>query len=200
MAAYYYKGQQILAPFSITSNEPAFDITSVSLKTQRTSQGHQRWELSFNVQPDKDSPQDLLIDMLPEISGNSTMIMPQFSKVVDRLTAAGSITPSTTYNFGVESLILNSSGASGLIPKGAFIKFSGHDKVYIVKSDVDLTGSTATMDIYPRLRTSVQTSDTVGYGDAAVITYYRSVDSATGITFTDGILANPGTINLVEDL
>ena len=49
MSVYYYNGAQILAPFTITSNEPMFDMTTISLKTQRASQGAQRWELSFDI-------------------------------------------------------------------------------------------------------------------------------------------------------
>ena len=200
MAIYYYKGNPIVTPFSIDSNEPAFDITSVSLKTQRSSQGHQRWELTFTVQPDMDSPQDLLIDMIDEIGSSSTMIMPQFKKVDERITATGTIQPSTQYNAGASSIVLNSSSASGLLPKGAFIKFSGHDKMYIVLSDVDLTAGTANLDIYPKLRSQIDTVDTVGYGSASVFSYYRNIDSITGLTFSDGLLANPGTITLVEAL
>ena len=49
MKKYQFESYDIVAPFTIASNEPMFDTDSISLKKQRSSQGVQRWELSFNI-------------------------------------------------------------------------------------------------------------------------------------------------------
>ena len=45
--AYTFQGQDIVAPFRLSSNEPVFSADSVSLKVRRVKQGAQRWEIEF---------------------------------------------------------------------------------------------------------------------------------------------------------
>lgn len=199
MAVYYYKGMKILAPFSIYSNEPHFDVTTISLKTQRISQGHQRWELSFSVQPDQAEPQDLFADMLSSDQFTSdTMIMPQFKAVVENTTATGTVTISSNSEVGQTSVTLNSSSASGIIPKGAFFKFDNHNKVYILTQEADFSGASTTLNFYPTLKANVTTANNVRFKELCTFTYYRDISTSTQIQFTDGILANPGVIKLFE--
>lgn len=200
MAVYYYQGMPILAPFTITSNEPFFDVETISLKRQRVSQGYQRWELSFNVQPDKTQPQDLLVDMLVnDQAGATTMIMPQFKEVSDTSTATGSASVAVAGVVGDSSVSLTTSSASGTLPKGSFISFNNHDKVYILTADMDMSGATATANIYPNLKFAMPiTTTTLEFGDSCLLTYYRDINTLTSIQFTDGILASPGLINLFE--
>ena len=82
MAVYYYNGAQILAPFSIYSNEPHFDMTTISLKTQRASQSHQRWELSFNTTLEESNQVDMLLAAIDEIDTTATMTMPQLPALI----------------------------------------------------------------------------------------------------------------------
>lgn len=200
MAVYYYKELPILAPFVITSNEPHFDVTTLSLKTQRVSQGHQRWELSFDVQAEMNDPDRLLVDMLTEDQSlPDTMVMPQFKNVVETTTASGSVTVNSTTAVGATTVSLNSSAASGILKKGSFVKFSNHSKVYIVTEDSNFLISTASLSLYPSLKASVPSSTTsLLYGDSCSFSYYRDIATMTNIQFTDGILSNPGRINLFE--
>jgi hypothetical protein len=103
---YYYEGYEILAPLTIASNEPMFDVDTISLKKQRSTQGAQRWELSFEIATA--SPADALIS-IASFDTVKTMTMPQLNDVDDRL---GSV------NY----------------PKGAFVTGS-NNKVYMVKTD-----------------------------------------------------------------
>ena len=52
--------------------------------------------------------------------------------------------------------------------------------------------------IYPSLRTAVAITDTLKTGSSAILTYYRDIDSTQGLTFTDGLLSNAGSISLTE--
>jgi hypothetical protein len=103
---YQFEGQDILAPLTIASNEPMFDVDTISLQKQRASQNVQRWELSFETASND------VTDLLAAV-GNfdtvKTMPMIQLQTVNDRL---------GTVNF----------------PKGAFVTGS-NGKVYMVKED-----------------------------------------------------------------
>jgi len=79
---YYFKGAKILAPLSITSNEPVFDVDTISLSKQRASQGAQRWELSFKTVSSGATEADIFVGMVTGISSAETMIMPQLPSVV----------------------------------------------------------------------------------------------------------------------
>jgi len=200
MAVYYYKNSQILAPVSIVSNEPMFDMTTVSLKTRRASQGHQRWELSFNVQPIDNNIEEILLSGVDNLN-SETMIMPQLSTVEERFTASGPLSVAITGNKNSTSVaITNLVTNLGTLPKGYFIKFSSHDKLYIVKEDASFNASTGTttVQIYPKLVEEVSTGSNLLVGTSVVFSYYKDINNQTGITFTDGVLANPGTITLLE--
>jgi len=161
---YYFEGYEIVAPLSIASNEPMFDADTISLKKQRSSQGAQRWELSFNIVTT--TPADALLTIV-DFDTVQTMTMPQLKEVNDRL---------STVNY----------------PKGAFVTGS-NNKVYMIKSDAS---SVVDSNLYPTPPSGLTYSTVAN----ATIRYYRDVSDLRGITFSDGILADPGTINIIEAL
>lgn len=192
---YYYNGAKILAPLSIASNEPVFDIDTVSLSKQRASQGAQRWEISFNTATSGATEADMLVGVVTGINTADTMPMPQMPSV-DRLTTCSSGRPIGNEVAGSSVVWTNNDG---FIPKGAFVKFSGHAKIYMVTAD-HATG-VSDLQIYPNLVSPVWNNiDTLQIGASATFTYYRDVSNLRGLTFTDGILSSTGTINLVEGL
>ena len=201
---YYYKGSTILAPYTITSNEPHFDMTTVSLRTQRASQGHQRWELGFSLLNTASEEADVLLGMLTDFDSVNTMIMPQLPSVAARFSVNTSspLTLSQTTFIDVTTVIVNTIGATGVLPKGSFISFSNHDKIYITTTELDLNQGLSAMSlgIYPSLRSFVNTSATINLMDDVDFLHYRDIDTSQGISFTDGILSNPGTISLREAL
>jgi hypothetical protein len=208
MSVYYYNGAQILAPFTITSNEPMFDADTVSLKKQRATQNAQRWEISFSTVGTPDTVQDMLIAAVSQNQLTSTMIMPQLPAVSDKFTLENANAVLTTVvsihvsaSVGDSSIDVKTLNRSGTLPKGCFFKFSSHDKLYMTTSDTVFDGTTnPTINFYPSLRSNATTAHQVRLGDAARLTYYKSVDNMSGITFTDGVLSNSGTIELLEAL
>ena len=90
---YYYEGYEILAPLTIASNEPMFDADTISLKKQRSTQGAQRWELSFGVVTD--SPADALIS-IASFDTVKTMTMPQLNDVNSRIGASATVNHTVT--------------------------------------------------------------------------------------------------------
>ena len=62
--------------------------------------------------------------------------------------------------------ITNDGTSSGTLKTGDLIKFSNHDKVYMLTDDVNLDGSTIVgLPIFPTLRTAVSSSTTVQYNN-----------------------------------
>jgi len=280
MKKYQFEGYDIIAPFSIASNEPMFDSDSISLKKQRSSQGVQRWELSFGIVT---SDPSTLLSSIVDFDTVKTMTMPQLNDVNNRVgtttgsspttttytvTAAGgkfyidgvqnptlSFTEGNTYIFdqsdssngahplrfstnangsptyttgvtvngtqgqsGANTTIVVATGAPSTLyyyctnhanmgnsitvsaasgttinyPKGAFVTGS-NNKVYMIKADAS---SVVDSNLYPTPPSGL-TYSTV---DNATIRYYRSIDNLKGITFSDGLIANPGTVNIIEAL
>lgn len=201
MSTYYYKGAKILAPFTIVSNEPMFDVDTVSLRKQRATQNAQRWEISFNTVAEGVDQVDLFLGSVVDFDEVDTMIMPQLPQV-DKLTTASltSLPISINASQNATSVTLQGVGVSGLMPKGTFFKFSTHDKIYVTTVDADFDSGTPVVSFYPKLRENVTTSDTVKIGNEAVLSFYRSIDNQVGITFQDGILSDVGTLTLIEAL
>lgn len=203
MAVYYFQGSPILAPFTIRSNEPVFSSDTISLKHQRLSQDAQRWELNFNVITN-DKTVSLLLDSIVDANEAKTMIMPQLKEVVDvdTVTVTGNILVATNANAGATSISMKRNTAEGFLPRGSFVSFSNHSKVYIVTNvngfDFD-PETNDTLQIYPALVNNVIASSTVlNIHDNVLLSYYRDISDIRGITFSDGILSSPGTINIFE--
>ena len=197
--AYLYKGAKILAPLSITSNEPVYDVDTVGLSKQRATQGAQRWELAFTTATSGATEADMLVGVIDGITSAETMIMPQLPSVLKANTSSVVLAIDADASGGASSVTVVSDG---VISKGSFIKFSNHDKVYLVTADV--AAGTVPVPIYPKLRSAVTTAHTLytsNVGASAVsLRYYRDVSNLRGLTFTDGILSSTGTVNLVEAL
>lgn len=192
--AYTFNGATILAPLSITSNQPIYETDTVSLSKQRASQGAQRWEISFTTVTTQNTEADMLVGMIQGLTTSATMVMPQLPSVANNNTIGVSSALTAAAAAGESSVIAYSDG---VLSKGSFIKFSNHDKLYMVTADVT-AGASVVVNIYPSLRTAVTTSHTLETGTSAVLSYYRDIDTTQGLTFSDGIISSAGKISLVE--
>jgi len=197
MAAYQFEGQDIVAPFRITSNEPVFSSDTVSLKIRRVKQGAQRWELEFGVTMTDAS--SFLADTVSTFDTTTTMEMPQLNVRGETISSGTSTsTVSTSGDHGTNDSTIALTGSNGTINKGRFVKFANHNKVYLVTATYNGTG---TLNIYPGLRQVVPGGTQLQYLDGTVtFTAYRDITNISGIIFTDGVLSEAGTINLIEAL
>ena len=92
--------------------------------------------------------------------GSFTVVPPLISSTAG--TAAGTHTITTNYAAGVSTVVAN--GGSGTFKTGDLIKFSNHDKVYMLTADTNAdTDSTDTFEIFPTLRTAITNSTTIVY-------------------------------------
>lgn len=96
------------------------------------------------------------------------------------------------------SITVNAAGTTSInYPKGAFVTGTKtvnsvtNYKVYMVKSDAS---SVVDSNLYPT-PLSGTTYSTVAN---ATIRYYRDISDVRGITFSDGVLADTGSINIIE--
>jgi hypothetical protein len=111
-----------------------------------------------------------------------TIVPPEISST--RGTASGTITINATYAAGQS--VVKGNGASGTLKKGDLIKFSNHDKVYMITADVDMDASSEdTFNIYPPLTTAVSSSTTVTYNSVPIKVYFDK-DEQKYITQADG--------------
>lgn len=198
MSIYYFRNQPISAPLTINSNHPSWDRDSISLMIIRTGQAAQRWELSFSIKG-KDNLADYLISTVTKFDTVETMTMPQLVEVEKATTAIGGVTTSGAVKpAGATSVAI--SGLSGILPAGSFIQFSNHSKIYITKNTITNSG---TLQIYPALVTSVPASNGLRHAKSSTkpqLNYIQSIDNTRGISFSDGILMDAGTVNVIEVL
>jgi hypothetical protein len=205
MAAYYYQGQQIVTPFRLSSNEPVFSADSISLKVRRVKQGAQRWELEFSVI--LTDPADTFADMITNFHNTVTLEMPQLNmrgENISQGTCSNLVRVNNAHSANDSTVTIDGMGSNRTIKKGRFVKFSNHDKIYLVTATSTSSGAgSAILNIYPSLRTAVPNNTQLLYRDdtdAITLTAFRDISNTQGITYTDGILSEMGTINLIEAL
>jgi len=201
MAAYTYKGSQIVTPFTIFSNQPVYEVQTVSLKTQRSSQNVQRWEISFTTVNTEETAADMLVGLVDNIDTVETTVMPQLPSA-QLSTSTVTLRPNVLHVAGSTSIVLNTTStlAGDILKKGTFVQFDNHDKIYMVTTETILSGATSTIGIFPALRQDITTSTNLNINGAVSFKHLRSIDTMSGITFNDGVLSSPGTITLIEAL
>lgn len=187
---------QFTAPLTVRSNQPVFVSDTLSLKRFISRRSAQRWEIDAGLEPLTDNAQDLMVNLVTKgYSEAVTVIVPQNYGVIKARTANGTAT--ATGSIGSSQVSI--SGLSGLIPKGTFIKFSGHSKVYMTTSNVTFTtGVASTINIFPTLVAAV--SGTMNYKDDVQMQCLYDTDVVSGMVYKDGIMMDTGQVRLLEKL
>jgi len=167
------------------SNNNSKITTSMSGRTQRIKTGAQYW--SFKLQSPPLSRADFFAQYSFVVQQDGqiesfTIVPPVVSST--RGTATGTVTVNATVAAG--QLTCNSTGGTGTLKKGDLIKFSNHDKVYMLTADVNLDSSTVdTLNFYPALTTGITAATTVTYNDVP-FTVYLDSDNLSYTTGADG--------------
>jgi len=183
---------QFVAPMTVRSNNPVFVSDTLSLSRKVAKRTAQRWELETAVEPLSTSSNDLFVNLV--VNGNSDTVfvmMPQNIGAAHNTTSTAPAPMAVGYKGATTLTVLKNYGT---IAKGQFIKFTGSKKVYMLTADLVNSG---TMHIYPALRGDVDT--TFEFKDIIMECLY-DLDVVRGMSFSDGILMNMGTIKLVERL
>ena len=87
---------------------------------------------------------------------------------------------------GSKAVGITNSSETGNLKAGDLIKFSNHDKVYMLTADINLDGSSVNaLQFYPNLTTAVTTSHTVTYNSVPFKVVLEN-DQLTSKLNTDG--------------
>jgi len=155
---------------------------SVSGKKLSRQIDGQRWGFTAQIITAKRSDVygELMAFIIKQRSGkeNFTIVPPEVEDA--RGTASG--TPNGTASAGATSITLGGSG-TGTLKAGDFIKFTNHDKVYMVVADQSDI-STGSLTIEPPLITSVSSTD-IQYDNVPFTVYLTNNIQEFGVVGAD---------------
>ncbi len=178
-----------------TSQTQSRVTVSVSGKTQRIKTGAQFFSFKLKSPRMTRAEVDADFSFIAAQDGqveSFTIVPPVISST--KGTASGTLTVvNATSSSPVLSLAAGSknvgiSGGTGTLKKGDLIKFSNHDKVYMLTEDVNLDGSTVDqLSFYPPLTTALTGGgQTITYNSVPFKVYLNS-DAQSFSTSADGL-------------
>jgi len=146
---------------NVTSRHSNLMSETVSGKMQVRAIGGQRWSFSAKYNPmtrEEFNPVFAFIFSQQGRLGTFDITPPVISSTTG--TATGTMSANGAAVAGVTTVAID--GITGTIKAGDFIKFSGHDKVYMVTAERDGAGD---MTIEPQLREAVADDEPITYND-----------------------------------
>jgi hypothetical protein len=191
---------KFVAPMTVRSNQPIFVSDTLSLRRLVSKRSAQRWEIQTLLEPLTHTANELFVSLVSKGSSEIVnVLMPQNIGVI-RARKIPATVSNVTVSGALNATQFTVSGvpASGFfMPKGCFIRFSNHSKIYMTTTDVVTSGS---VGIYPPLKLAVGSGVSIFAGDDVIGSFRYDTDVVKGMAFTDGILMDVGTVNLVEDV
>ena len=183
------------APMTVRSNQPILVSDTLSLDRQTAAQAAQRWEIETGLEPLTAGSQDLFVHLVTKGAVTTfDVLMPQNYGVIlarSQKTSSGFATGASRSTQVVLRNVL------GFIPKGTFIQFGNHPKVYMTTND--RSNGQESLNIYPGLRVPVNDTE-IKYGDDVIFKCRYDTDVVRGMVYSDGILMSTGSVRLVESL
>ena len=168
---------------------------SVSGQTQRIKSGAQYWSFKLKSPPLSRSDFNAIYSFIVQQDGQVeafTVVPPVISSTTG--TAAGTVTVADVntadplMGTSAGSSSVGVSGGTGTLKKGDLIKFSNHNKVYMLTEDVDLDGSTVDqVSFYPPLVESVTGGATTITYNSVPFTVFFNNDQISYELLTDGL-------------
>lgn len=180
-------------PLTIRSNQPILSGDTVSLRRKTMSQRAQRWEISAQVCPTVGSSDYLVHAITYGHSDTFEVRMPQIPKT---LYSNAILTVTNDLIKGDISCQYTRDTFGDLLP-GEFIQFDSMGKVYMV---VSVDTATREFTIFPPLLGAIPAGTAIFHGSSVTLYAKLELDTLIGMTFIDGLLMDPGTINLIEDV
>ena len=151
---------------NIKSNQTTMVSVSISGRRQARQLQNQRWSMEVGFPPMTRSEFAPIMAFIVSQRGKKESF--QFTPVIvdDALgVETGSVLVNGVHAVGDTTIAMDAFAAdgSGRFKAGDFIKFGGHNKVYMVVSDVTSSSNAATVTIEPPLTTALSDDDTVVY-------------------------------------
>jgi len=179
-----FPSSPVASSIKITGVSPTLVSVTHSLKRQARSRGGQRWAIEANYPPMSRSDfapvwafahsqqgQYETFTYTPPVYGNSSG------------TASGTLLVNNVAGYAAGTSTIASDGLTGTLKAGDFIKFAGHDKVYMLTAD----GSTS-LAIEPPLTAAVVNNEAVTY-NAVPFTVAFTADAQEMSVGTDGFVS-----------
>lgn len=185
---------EFVVPLTFRSNKPVFATDALSLKRSTRQRSAQRWEIETRLDPKRGGANDLMVDLVT--SGNHTLVqvlVPQNTGAVFARTSVSA--PTATGALGASQITV--AGNAGTIPKGTFIRFANHSKVYMLTTRLDGNGP---VGVFPTLRSAVPAGTAFKFRDDVVMDCLYDLDTVQGQVYEDGILMDVGVVKLIEKL
>jgi hypothetical protein len=154
------------ASINIKSNQTTMVSVSISGRRQARQLQNQRWSMEVGFPPMTRSEFAPIMAFIVSQRGKKESF--QFTPVIvdDALgVETGTVLVNGVHAVGDTTIAMDAfaSDGSGRFKAGDFIKFGGHNKVYMVVSDVTSSSNAATVTIEPPLTTALSDNDTVVY-------------------------------------
>jgi hypothetical protein len=182
------------APMTVRSNRPAFVSDALSLKRHVSLRTAQRWEIETSVVPLSDGAQDLFVTLVTKgISGTVQVRVPQNYGVIKARNLSVTVPTASALQNASQITVANHNG---FIPKGTFLKFANHGKLYMATSNLTNNG---TLNIFPELRSTISNTILL-HKDDVLVDFKFDTDIVQGMRYSDGILMDVDTIKLLEAL
>ena len=197
-----YDGSSVIAkfvaPMRVVNNKPIFSSDTLSLKKNIQTRPSQRWEIQTNLEPLSTTANDLFVFLTTRGSYIPfDIIMPQNYGVIKNRGINGNSPVLTSGAVFQAGSIQVSVSSINFIPKGTFIRFANHSKIYMTTNNRDRAG---TLNVYPPLIADVPGSTEVMWKDDVLMPVYLDDTSVVGMVYTDGIVMDNGEIKLLEAL
>tara|TARA_R110000823_G_scaffold309946_1_gene434557 strand:- start:37 stop:639 length:603 start_codon:yes stop_codon:yes gene_type:complete len=154
---------------TIKSNNPNIVTISTSGRRQVKTQQSQFWSFTASYPPLTRSQWAPIAAFVVKQRGSFesfTMILPDYSTTNGAFTSQA-VTTVNSEALGATAIELSagSTTQTGALKAGDFVKFVGHNKVYMIVDDVNFSGGSATMNIEPGLTVAVSSGVAIDYID-----------------------------------
>ncbi len=172
-------------PMQVISNQPVFAMDTVSLKRVTNSQDAHRWEIKTALAPTNNGYDFFIHSVINGYNTPFDIRMPQVYRG-EGIYTQGEFTATGAAG---ASIVAYTGGA---VPKGEFVKFSSHDKVYMVTAN----SNGSSLSIFPKLKTAI--NGAMFAGDNVVFKAKYDPSTILGMAYQNGILGDPGTVTFIE--
>jgi hypothetical protein len=205
-----------VAPLKMISNKPVFVSDALSLKRATYARAAQRWELETNLEPLVGTANELFVNLVTKgITETVYALVPQnYGVIKKRSTATYTVTVTTNASKGAGTLSVTCTTAGEFIPAGTFIKINntgtlnsktaaGLDtKIYMTTADFTGATTAQNLKIYPTLHVAITASPsvTIYHRDDVVMPCLYDTSTIIGMSYTDGVMMDAGSVKLVEKL
>lgn len=182
-------------PLTVRSNKPTSVSDALSLKRFVTASAAQRWEIETELEPLAYDAGDLMVELVTKGKHETVKILfPQNFGVKNKV-ALNNQAITGSGSAGSSNITIN---LNGTLPKGLFIKFANHNKVYMLTQNVSSNNilNQIPANIYPPLLVSQPSNSSISID--VIANFYVETDSVTGMVYNDGILMEMGSLTFIE--